>query len=291
MADEHVVIIGNGISGITAARHIRKKSDVKITIVSGETKHFFSRTALMYIYMGHMRYEDTKPYEDHFWEKNNLNLVHGWVTNIDFKGKSLNLKSGSSIDYSKLILATGSKPNVLKIPGHELTGVQGLYSYQDLQLLEKNTKQKMERAVVVGGGLIGVELSEMLHSRGVPVSVLVRDDRFWGGVLSSEEGELIGQHLERNGIDLRVNTELKEIKGGEDGKVTSVITNTGEEIQCGLVGITIGVHPNTSILSETELETNKGILVDKYLRTNIPDVFAIGDCAEFREHPTGRANI
>jgi NADH dehydrogenase FAD-containing subunit len=79
---EHIVIIGNGISGVTAARHIRKLSDKKITIISSETAHFFSRTALMYIYMGHMKYEHTKPYEDYFWKKNRIELKQGYVKNI-----------------------------------------------------------------------------------------------------------------------------------------------------------------------------------------------------------------
>ena len=88
----HVVIIGNGISGITAARHIRKLSDHQITVISSETDHFFSRTALMYVYMGHMRYEDIKPYEDWFWEKNKIGLLNAYVENIDFNAKSLTNK-------------------------------------------------------------------------------------------------------------------------------------------------------------------------------------------------------
>ena len=89
---EHIVIIGNGISGVTAARHIRKQCNHKITIISSETKHFFSRTALMYIYMGHMKYEHTKPYEDSFWKKNNIELIQGYVNNIDFDKKNLHLE-------------------------------------------------------------------------------------------------------------------------------------------------------------------------------------------------------
>jgi NADH dehydrogenase FAD-containing subunit len=85
---QNIVIIGNGIAGITAARHIRKLSDYKITVISGETDHFFSRTALMYIYMGHMKYENTKPYEDWFWKKNRIDLKRAWVKEIDYSAKS-----------------------------------------------------------------------------------------------------------------------------------------------------------------------------------------------------------
>ena len=93
----HIAIIGNGISGITTARWIRKLSNHKVTVISSETEHFFSRTALMYIYMGHMRYKETKPYEDYFWDKNRIDLVHDHVENIDFDGKSLSMRKGPDI--------------------------------------------------------------------------------------------------------------------------------------------------------------------------------------------------
>ncbi|WP_339903657.1 FAD-dependent oxidoreductase, partial [uncultured Cyclobacterium sp.] len=124
-----IVRIGNGISGVTCARHIRKNDDqVEIIIVSGETEHFFSRTALMYIYMGHMKYEHTKPYADDFWSKNRITLKFGWVNQVDFANRHLNFDNGEKLAYDKLILATGSKPNYFGWPGQDLKGVQGLYS-------------------------------------------------------------------------------------------------------------------------------------------------------------------
>jgi len=92
----NLVIIGNGIAGITTARHVRKMSDMKITIISSETKYFFSRTALMYVYMGHMRFKDIKPYEDWFWIKNNIELVYAHVNSIDINNKTLQLNSGKN---------------------------------------------------------------------------------------------------------------------------------------------------------------------------------------------------
>ncbi len=120
----HIVIIGNGIAGVTCARHIRKHSNDNITIISSETEHFYSRTALMYIYMGHMKYEHTKPYEDWFWEKNRIRLLKDHVTSIDIANKQVVLAKSSPISYDKLVIATGSKSNKPDFKGIDLKGVQ-----------------------------------------------------------------------------------------------------------------------------------------------------------------------
>ena len=133
---EHIVIIGNGISGVTLARHIRKNSDKRITIVSAETDYFFSRTALMYIYMGHMNFEHTQPYEKLFWKKNRIELKKVYVEKVDTQNKQLIFSNKETLAYDKLVLATGSKPNKFGWPGQDLDGVMGMYHKQDLENLE-----------------------------------------------------------------------------------------------------------------------------------------------------------
>lgn len=283
---DHIVIIGNGISGVTLARHIRKNSDKEITIVSAESDYFFSRTALMYVYMGHMKFEHTQPYEPWFWKKNRINLKKGYVNNIDTDQKQLNFSSGETLSYDKLVLATGSKPNKFGWSGQDLIGVMGMYHKQDLENLESHAPDNKvcKRAVIVGGGLIGIELAEMLHSRNIPVTFLVRETSFWNGVLPTGESEMINRHILENHIDLRLNTNLKEIKSDENGHVKSIIIEeTGEEIECNVVGLTAGVSPNIDFLKNSDIKTNRGILVNRFLETNTKDIFAIGDCAEQRE--------
>ena len=282
---ENIVIIGNGISGVTAARHIRKMSDKRIIIVSAETDHFFSRTALMYVYMGHMEFEHIKPYEDWFWAKNRIELVRGYVSHVDVEKKELLLEGARVLAYDKLIIATGSKPNKFGWPGQDLHGVQGLYSKQDLDLLETNApnKEVCKRAVIVGGGLIGIELAEMLHTRDIPVTFLVRENNFWDGVLPDGESKMINEHILSHHIDLRLDTNLVEIIPDENGRVKAVTTDRGETIDCNLVGLTPGVSPNVAFLKESEIELGRGVKVNRFLETNVPDVYAIGDCAEQHE--------
>ena len=283
---DHIVIIGNGISGVTLARHIRKLSDKKITIISAETDYFFSRTALMYVYMGHMKFEHTQPYENWFWKKNRIELLNAYVDAIDTDNKHLKLANGDDVNYDKLVIATGSKPNKFGWPGQDLKGVMGMYHKQDLDNLEIHApnKEVCKRAVIVGGGLIGIELAEMLNSRSIPVTFLVRESSFWNGVLPEGESEMINRHIKSHHIDLRLSTNLKEIKSDENGHVKSVIIEeTGEEISCNVVGLTAGVSPNIEFIKPSKIETDKGVKVNRYLETNIPDVYAIGDCAEQHE--------
>jgi NAD(P)H-nitrite reductase large subunit len=287
---KHVVIIGNGISGITAARNIRKRSNFKITVISSESPYFFSRTALMYIYMGHMKFDHTKPYEDNFWSKNKIELVYDHVEQIETGSKVLHMRSEKSIEYDILVIAVGSKPAFFNWPGQELAGVQGLYSLQDLHRMEEQTKG-VKHAVIVGGGLIGIEMAEMLRSRNIGVTMLVREKEFWSNVLPLHEAKLISRHIRSHHVSLKLETELKEIQSDGNGKVKSVITSNNEVIDCEFAGITTGVIPNVDFLKSSAIEINKGVLVDEFLQTNIPDVYAIGDCVERKYDLPGRRKI
>ena len=289
----HVCIIGNGIAGVTAARNIRKLRPARtcrITIISAETDHFFSRTALMYIYMGHMTYEHTKPYEDGFWPKNDIELIRDYVTGVDTNQKRLHLRTGADLSYDVLLLATGSSGNRAGWPGENLKGVQGMITYQDIEAMEANT-QDVQQAVIVGGGLIGVEMAECLHTRHIPVTFLIREKEYWQNVLPTQEAAMVGRHMRSYGIDLRSESGLKEIKGDEQGRVRSIMTVHDEEIPCQFVGITIGVHPNIDFLEGSGIETDRGILVNEFLETNVPDVYAVGDCAQHQVAPPGRKNL
>ncbi len=291
---EHIVIIGNGISGVTAARHIRKLSNNKITIISAETEHFFSRTALMYIYMGHMKFEHTKPYEDGFWKKNRIDLKFGYVRSIEIKSNTLNFEDGDILKYDKLILATGSKSNKFGWKGQDLKGVLGLYSLQDVQHLEElaPSNEVCKRAVIVGGGLVGIELAEMLHTRKIPITFIVREDNFWGGVLPIGESQMLNRTIKNHGIDLRLNSNLKEIISDENGRAKAISLEENEEIiTCNLVGLTPGVSPNIDVIKTSGIETDKGVLVNEFLETNIQHIYAIGDCAQQRQSIGNRKSV
>ncbi|MCP9756908.1 NAD(P)/FAD-dependent oxidoreductase [Lacihabitans sp. CCS-44] len=283
-----VVIIGNGVAGITTAIELRKLTDFDISVVSDESEFFFSRTALMYVFMGHMKFEHTQPYENSFWEKNKISLINGRVSEVLSEKNTVSLENGVNLVYDYLLIATGSKPNKYNWPGQDLEGVSGLYHKQDLEYLEKYSS-KIKKAVVVGGGLIGVELAEMLNSRGIEVTFLVRENSFWNMVLSENEGRMLEKHILEHGINLKLNVELREIKGKDS--VESIITSEGESIDCQFVGLTVGVSPNIDFLRNSNININKGVLVNEYLQTNVQNIYAIGDCAEIQQPQVSRRPI
>ena len=286
----HATIIGNGVTGVTAALRLRElQPDWRISLISGESRYHYSRPALMYVFMGHMRYEDTKPFEDSFWEQQRLELVRDWVTGIDVDAKRLTLHRGGASSYDKLLIATGSKPNKFGWPGQDLDGVQGLWGLHDLKQLY-DTVQRTRHAVIVGGGLIGIELAEMLHARGVHVTFLVRESSYWNNILPEEESQMVNRVIREQGIDLLLETELDEILGDEAGRVRGVRTKDGRELACQFVGLTAGVSPNVDLVRETGIEVGRGVLVDWSLRASAPDVFAAGDCAELVT-PEGERNV
>lgn len=275
-----IVIIGNGIAGISAARHIRKLSNHEIVVISSETEYFYSRTALMYIYLGQLKFEHTQPYEKAFWAKNRIALLYKQVDLLIPEAQEIQFLRGEKMKYDKLILATGSIPNKYDWETNHCEGVQGLYFYQDLENMEKYSRD-LKSAVIVGGGLIGIEMAEMFHSRKIPVIFLVREKSFWNNTLPKEESAMINRHiLAQKGIDLRLGEELAEIEADENGRVRAILTKKGEKIACQFVGLTAGVSPNIALAKNTNLEINKGFLVNEFLETNLKNIYATGDCAE-----------
>ena len=154
------------------------------------------------------------------------------------------------MQYDKLVIATGSKPNKFGWPGQDLIGAQGLYSKQDLDNMEvvAPNNKVCKRAVIVGGGLIGIELAEMLRSRDIEVTFLVREKSFWSGVLPFGESQMINRHILEHHIDLRFETNLVEILSDDNGFVKAIVTDKGETIECQIVGLTAGVSPNINFL-------------------------------------------
>src|SRR5690606_12545403 len=177
----------------------------------------------MYIHMGHLRFEDTMPYEDWFWGKNRIETVRDRVEEIDVGMSRLRLRNGRTVQYDILIIATGSRPQFFDWPGQNLAGVLGLYGVADLESMEAHTAG-VQRAVVVGGGLIGIKRAAMLEASLIDVGLLVGEAAYMEYQMPAEEASLIDDEIRRHGIDLRLSTEVRELRGDSQGRESTALT-------------------------------------------------------------------
>lgn len=286
----HIVIIGNGISGVSVAKSLREYSDAEITIVSSESMSFFSRPALMYVFMGKMRFKDILPFPSDYWVKNKIKKVYGAVKEIDAENQTIVLDNGNVLSYDKLVLALGSQPKSLGLGEFNLEGIQGFYSLQDVEKLQ-DSADKIKHASIIGGGLIGVELAEMFVSRGISFTFWVREKWFGSNFLPQEEAKIVTNHLISKNVNIKFEREIIGFKADDSNMVKSVESQSGEKVDSDLVCVCIGVEPKVDWLKSTDVQTRAGVLVNAYLQTNIPSIYAVGDCVECINPVHGRKSI
>ncbi|MEZ4461269.1 MAG: FAD/NAD(P)-binding oxidoreductase [bacterium] len=280
------VIVGNGVAGIEAAFTIRKSRsprEARIVVISDETDYFFSRTALMYAYMDMMQRRDLEPYERGFYDAQRIERVRGRVVDIDGKAHTVTLNNGESLKYDKLLLATGARPRNFGWGGLDdvkdgLVHFVSMANLDNCERLTPSTKQ----AVVVGGGLIGIELVECLLHHKIQVTFLIREPWYWPIALGPEEAQFVAQHMKDHGVDIRLEEEIKTIEVDASGRVSALVTNKDNRLPCQMLGVAVGVGAETDWLKSctTPIKTNRGICVNTAFATDVEDVFAAGDCCE-----------
>ncbi len=277
----HYVVLGNGVAGVEAALALRgRDARARISVVSAEHDHFFSRPALMYVFAGQTSLRDTEPYDRAFYERMRFERRSARVTQLDAAGHALVFEDGARLGYDKLLLAVGSKAREAPWPGAPGAGLHYFVTLRDLEGLDRAARRG-GRAVVVGGGLIGVEVAEILKARGLQVTFVIRESWYFPLALDAQESGLVAEHMRAHGVDVRLRASVEEILRGADGGVRGVRLETGDEIPCEIVVSAIGVVPNTKFLEGSGLALSKGgaIEVDAALKASAPDVWAAGDCA------------
>ncbi|MFU8804205.1 MAG: NAD(P)/FAD-dependent oxidoreductase [Bradymonadaceae bacterium] len=282
----HYIIIGNGVAGTEAALAIRRRhspKEARITLISDETDYFFSRTALMYAYMEKLDRREMEPYERKVYDRQKIARIRDRVVDLNADAQTITLSSDQVLSYDRLLLAVGTRARKLPHSGLDAIkeGVVNFVSMQDLDACERLT-WSTEQAVVIGGGLIGIELAECFHHHRIKTTFLVREPYFWPMALGPEEGRMVSEHIRAHGIDLRLEDELESVEADETGRVKELITRSGKTIPCQMLGIAIGVQPSVGWLEDvtTPPTLGRGIRVDESFRTSLPGVFAAGDCAE-----------
>ncbi len=277
----HYAILGNGVAGMEAGLALRRRdASARISVISDEHDHFYSRPALMYVLCGQLDLRGTEPYDRGLYERMRFERMRGRVASLDPEARALRFEDGRVLAYDRLLLAAGSRAREGAWPGTKGPGVHAFVTLQDLEALDRDAKPG-RRAVVIGGGLIGVEVAEVLLRRGLSVAFVIRENWYFPLALDSQESALVAEHMRAHGCDVRLGASVAEIARDTQGRVSGVLLEGGGEIPCDLVVVSIGVVPNTAFLASSGLRLAQGgaVEVDDALRASAPGVWAAGDCA------------
>ncbi|MFC1963808.1 NAD(P)/FAD-dependent oxidoreductase [Chloroflexota bacterium] len=290
------LIIGNSAGGIGAAEAIREADAVGgVTIISGEPYPAYSRPLISeYLATGcsleRMLFRDAD-----FYERNRIDAVLGKeVVALDIKKKSVRLDDKRIIRWEKLLLATGGEPIVPPIKGIDFRGVFTFTTLDDAKAISHFLTQyrhKSADALVIGGGLIGASAAEALVKRGLKVTIVEMKDRILNTILDEEASAMETEALHRAGVDIITGHTVSEISSYTLGAVNSVELEDGTPIPCHLALAAIGVRPRLELVSGTDIKTNRGILVDRYMATSHPDIYACGDVAEAHDFVYGECRL
>ena len=276
-----VVIVGSGHGGAQAAIALRQAGhEDTILMVSRDRNPPYERPPLSKEYLaGDKPFEKILIRPEAFWAERDVTLRLGAnVNEVDWMKHVLILSDDTSVTYRKLIWAGGGDARRLSCPGAELTGIHTIRGRRDTDALKDQLDAGARKAVVVGGGYIGLEAAAVLRSKGLELTVIEMEERVLARVAGPEVSDFYAQEHRRQGVDLRLQTAVERIEGNDE-KVTGVTLSSGETIACDLVIVGIGIVPAVGPLIAAGAAGSNGVDVDSYCRTSLDDIYAIGDCA------------
>jgi len=281
-------IIGTGVAGISAVESIRSVDRTAEVVMVGDDPHgYYSRPGLAYVLTGEMQDKSLFPKKRDDYARLKFNFLGARVTGIDRERKTLLLDGKAPLTYDKLLIATGASAIPLTVPGANLQGVFKLDDLEDARNILKYAKRG-RTAVVIGGGITALELTEGLFARGMNVHYLLRGSRYWSNVLDEHESRTVEGRLQAEGVELHFRSEVQEVLG-RAGKVAGVRLLNGKIIKCDLVAYAIGIKPRLSLAQSANLAMDRGILVNEFMQTNDPQIYAAGDVAQAYDPLTGRS--
>jgi NADPH-dependent 2,4-dienoyl-CoA reductase/sulfur reductase-like enzyme len=286
----HYLIIGNGAAGISAAEVIRQRDKYsRITIVTNEPYLFYSRPGIAYYILDQLSDRQLISRNDSFYRDHRFDLRFGIVSRLDLEARLVFFEDGQPLAYDVLLLATGATAVPAPFPGGELEGVLTFDTLEDAKRVIRHGR-KARAAVIVGGGITAMELAEGLRHQGAKTHLLQRRDRIWPRLFDQRESAIIEQQMKHEGIKIHYNEEVAEIEG-KRGKVSGVRLKSGRVIKCQVVGVAIGVRPNLCLVSDLPIQQDRGVLVNEFMQSNVPTLFAAGDVAQVYDRWTGQHHL
>ncbi len=286
------VIIGNSAAGINCIEALRKvDQESQIINISDEPYQPYSRPLLSYLVAGKVTEDRMWLRPPTFYKDYNVKPVLGSpVVFVDTQNQYVYLENGERYPYDKLLVATGRKPLLLPIPG--ITG-EGVFYFTTLDMAKAimSYLPTVKRVGIIGSGLIGLKAAEALTIRGLEVEVVELLDQIMPYASDRRASQILQYALESHGIKFHLNTSAKEILRDSQGRVVGMKLSSGETIECQMVIVAVGLTPNIDFMKGTEARVNIGLIVDNYMRTTVPNVYAAGDVTESKDVITGKSNV
>ena len=276
-----IIIVGSGHGGAQAAIALRQNGhEESILMVSRDRNPPYERPPLSKDYLaGEKSFDRIQIRPEQFWSDKGIELRPGRnVNEVDAQSRTLTLSDDTRVGYRKLIWAAGGDARRLSCPGSDLNGIHYVRSRRDVDLLREELASGAKRAVIVGAGYIGLEAAAVLRKLGCEVTVVEMLDRVLARVAGPQLSDFYADYHRSQGVDLRLSTGVESIHG-EDGRVMSVLTDSGEKIPCDVIIAGIGIVPSVGPLIAAGAAGSNGVDVDTYGRTTLDDIYAIGDCA------------
>jgi ferredoxin-nitrate reductase len=276
-----VLVVGTGMAAMaTVEAALAHDPQLEVTMVGREPAPPYDRVALSHLLAGRVGEAGLALKPSAWFAAHGVRLLTGSeATALDLDARTATLEGGEQIAFDKLVLATGSQPALPPLPGLGLRGVHPFRTLADVRAI-LTASERVRRAVVIGGGLLGIEAARGLHGRGVRVTLVHRERRLMETQLDEVGARLLSRAL--TDVDVRLDVSTAELAGGADGAVEVVVLEDGERIPAELVVIATGIRPETALATTAGLEVRRGIVVDDALRASAPNVWAVGECAEHR---------
>lgn len=283
MSKQKLALIGNGMAGVRCIEEILKiqPERFEVTVFGSEPHPNYDRIQLSNVLQGATTIDDITINDWNWYKENNITLFSGeTVTSIDTTKQIIYSDANREVAYDRLILATGSIPFILPIKGADKEGVTAFRNIEDCKKMIEYSK-KNKKAAVIGGGLLGLEAARGLLNLGMQVDVIHLSEYLMDRQLDPAAGKMLQKELESQGMNFYLGKQTQEVLGEID--VKGLRFSDGEEISADLVVMAVGIKPNVAMAKNSGIPVNRGIIVNDYMETRIPNIFAVGECAEHRE--------
>ena len=278
------VIIGDGIAGSSAAETIREADpDADVTVITEEGEALYNRILIKEFAKGKLPEAPISIHDPSWYEERDVDLeLNTHVTEIDTEAKEVHAHTGDTYEYDKLLVATGGTPTQLPVENSDAEGVHHFWTFEDARGIKEHA-ERADTGVVVGAGLLGIDLAAISAAQELDAHYLMRGQAWWRYALSEEGAEIIHDALRERNVEPVFDSGVDRFETDDDGTVVAAVDPNGERFEADFVGVAIGLNFNTEYLRGSGIETDDGVVTDEYMRTNVEDVYAAGDITQFQD--------